>query len=98
MDEAAFVLENLLRGVTTLGLIVLCFGQSYARLVLLLYGGKALATGLGPRLLKTHCLAILLIAVNGSTECYVHSTIHAKQFDRYDTILLISKLLYRSLF
>lgn len=82
MDEAAFVLEILLRCVSTLGLLVLCFGQSYAQLVLLLYGGKALATGLGPRLLRTHCLAILLMAVNGTTEGYLLSTVNATELNK----------------
>lgn len=83
MDEAAFVLQNLLRCVTTLGLLVLCFGQSYARFVLFLYGGKTLASGLGPKLLRTHCLAVLLMAVNGSTEAYLQSTIDAPELNRY---------------
>ncbi len=83
MDEAAFVLKNLLRCVTSLGLLVLCFGQSYARMVLFLYGGAKLASGLGPLLLRTHCLAILLMAVNGSTECYALSTMDTEKLHRY---------------
>jgi len=83
MKEAAKVLESLLCCVTTLGLLVLCFGQSYVQLVLLLYGGRALATDLGPKLLRTHCLAILLMAVNGSTEGYLLSTINAEELNKY---------------
>lgn len=82
MDEAAFVLQNLLRCVMSLGLMVLCFGQSYARFALFLYGGTKLASNLGPKLLKTHCLAILLMAVNGSTECYALSTMNTDKLNR----------------
>lgn len=82
MDEAAFVLQNLLRSVSSLGLLVVCFGQSYSRLALLLYGGTKLASGLGPKLLRTHCLAILLMAVNGSTECYALSTMNTEKLNR----------------
>lgn len=89
MAEVAFVLQHLLRCVTSLGLLVLCFGQSYAVMVLYLYGGKELASGLGPRLMRTHCLAILLMAINGLTECFALSTIDAKKLDKYEIILLI---------
>lgn len=83
MHEAAKVLKYLLCGVSTLGLLVLCFGQSYAQLLLFLYGGRTLAIGLGPKLLRTHCLAILLMAVNGSTEGYLLSTINAEELNKY---------------
>ncbi|KAI5730244.1 hypothetical protein M8J76_011708 [Diaphorina citri] len=59
MKEAARVLEQVLRCVTSLGLVVLVFGQSYSRLLLLLYGGSSLADGgLAPLLLRVHCLAV----------------------------------------
>lgn len=87
MDEAARVLENLLRCVISLGLLVLFFGQSYAKMALLLYGGRNLAYGLGAKLLKTHCIAILLMAVNGSTECYALSTMNTKELNKLVTII-----------
>lgn len=83
MDEAAFVLKNLLRCVSSLGLLVLFFGQGYAKMALFLYGGKNLAYGLGTKLLKTHCLAILLMAINGSTECYALSTMNTKEINKW---------------
>lgn len=83
MKEAATVLRQLLRFVVSLGLVALCFGQAYSRLVLLLYGGTSMAEGLAPLLLRAHCLAILLLAVNGTTECYALATMNTKQLDRY---------------
>lgn len=82
MKEAALVLQRLLRTVVSLGLVALCFGQAYARLVLLLYGGPTLADGLAPLLLRTHTLAILLLAINGTTECYALATMDTQQLDR----------------
>lgn len=100
MEEAAFVLQNLLRCVISLGLLVLCFGQSYARLALFLYGGMKLASGLGPKLLRTHCIAILLMAVNGSTECYALSTMDKQALNRFvhvpfDLIRLTTRSIFR---
>lgn len=82
MQEAALVLQQLLRGVVSLGLLAFCFGQAYSRLALLLYGGPGLSEGLGPLLLRTHCLAILLLAINGTTECYALATMNTAQLDR----------------
>lgn len=83
MTETAGVLRRLLRTVVSLGLTALCLGQAYARLVLLLYGGTALAEGLAPLLLRAHCLSILLLAVNGTTECYALATMDTVHLDRY---------------
>lgn len=83
MTEAASVLQRLLRTVVSLGLTALCLGQAYARLVLLMYGGTALADGLAPLLLRTHCLSILLLAVNGTTECYALATMNTEHLDRF---------------
>ncbi|XP_046667245.1 protein RFT1 homolog [Homalodisca vitripennis] len=87
MKEAALVLQRLLRTVVSLGLVALCFGQGYARLVLLLYGGSALADGLAPLLLRAHSLAILLLAINGTTECYALATMDTVHLDRYNRVM-----------
>uniref|UniRef100_A0A8D9AHU3 Protein RFT1 homolog n=2 Tax=Cacopsylla melanoneura TaxID=428564 RepID=A0A8D9AHU3_9HEMI len=90
MQEAARVLEQVLHCVTSLGLVVLVFGQSYARLLLLLYGGQSLAVsaGLATLLLRTHCLAVLFLAVNGTTECYALATMDTYQIDRYNKTMV----------
>ena len=92
MVEAATILEQLLRLVVSVGVVVVGFGQAYSRLVLQIYGGAALASGLGPLLLRTHSLAILLLAVNGSTECYALATMNTKQLDRYLKITFFSSV------
>ncbi|KAL1457103.1 hypothetical protein WDU94_001766 [Cyamophila willieti] len=90
MQEAARVLEQVLHCVTSLGLVVLVFGQSYSRLLLLLYGGPSLAVsgGLATLLLRTHCLAVLFLAVNGTTECYALATMDTYQIDRYNKTMV----------
>uniref|UniRef100_A0A1B6KM47 Protein RFT1 homolog n=1 Tax=Graphocephala atropunctata TaxID=36148 RepID=A0A1B6KM47_9HEMI len=87
MMEAALVLQRLLRIVVSLGLVALCFGQAYARFVLLMYGGPALADGLAPLLLRAHSLAILLLAINGTTECYALATMDTVHLDRYNRVM-----------
>ncbi|XP_014239575.1 protein RFT1 homolog isoform X3 [Cimex lectularius] len=87
MAEAAFVLKGLLKCVTSLGIIVVCFGQGYSRLLLMFYGGSALSDSLATLLLRTHCFAVLLLALNGTTECYALATMNANQIDRYNHIM-----------
>jgi oligosaccharide translocation protein RFT1 len=72
----------LLRVNSSIGLTVLSFGQAYAKLALFLYGGSALATGIGPVLLQLHCLAILFLAVNGITECYAAATMNVTELNK----------------
>jgi len=81
MEEASNVLRRLIRCLVALGLLVLVMGQAYAKLVLLLYGGATLLDGPGPTLLRTHCLSILLLAVNGVTECFALATMNTQQLD-----------------
>lgn len=69
-------------------MIALSFGQAYAKLALFLYGGSALATGIGPVLLKLHCLAILFLAVNGITECYAAATMNVAELNKFVVCIL----------
>lgn len=83
IKEAVSVLEYLLRVNSSIGLIVLSFGQAYAKLALFLYGGSTLAIGIGPVLLQLHCLAILFLAINGITECYAAATMNVAELNKF---------------
>lgn len=87
MKEAAMVLEQLLRCMTSFGVMVICFGQSYSRLLLLLYGGHSLADNLGTLLLRSQCFAILFLALNGITECFALATMDTTHLDRYNYVM-----------
>lgn len=81
--ESGQVLSNLCKAVTSIGLLAFVFGQSYAGTLLLLYGGSDFVSGGLPEvLLRWHCFAIVLLAVNGITEGYMFATITSKEIDR----------------
>lgn len=83
VHEAVQVLKQLCNVVTSIGFVVVCFGQAYSETLLYLYGGEVLTSdSLPTQLLKCHCFAVLLLAVNGVTECYVFATMNNKQLDR----------------
>ncbi|KAM3965216.1 man(5)GlcNAc(2)-PP-dolichol translocation protein RFT1 [Aphomia sociella] len=89
VQESCIVLSQVCKTVTSIGLIVLVFGQSYARTLLLLYGGEAfVASGLPVQLLRSHCLAIVLLAINGVTECYAFATMTSAQLNNYNYLMV----------
>lgn len=92
--ESANVLYRILRCITSIGLAILVFGQSYSKLLLYLYGGDNLVNGPGPMLMQTHCLAVLLLAVNGITECYSFATMNTLQLDRYNYMMALLSVLF----
>lgn len=90
IQESCEVLSHVCKTVGSIGLIVLVFGQSYAKTLLLLYGGEAfVASGLPVQLLRSHCLAIVLLAVNGVTECYAFATMTSAQLNSYNYLMVL---------
>ncbi|XP_056130858.1 protein RFT1 homolog [Lampris incognitus] len=85
---AAEVLECLLKLVLVIGLIVTVFGYAYSHLALDIYGGSLLSTGTGPTLLRCYSAYVLLLAVNGVTECFVFAAMSQEEVDRYNLVML----------
>ncbi|KAF5285563.1 hypothetical protein FQR65_LT13197 [Abscondita terminalis] len=95
VQEASVVLSHLCRVVTSIGFIVVIFGQSYSHTLLYLYGGDVLTDDSLPTvLLQFHCIAILLLAVNGVTECYVFATMNHKELDKYNYVMVIFSITF----
>jgi len=86
---AAETLGNLLTFVLLIALIILSFGFAYSHLALDLYGGRLLSEGGGPTLLRWYCLYVLLLAMNGVTECFVFAAMSQEQVDRYNRTMLV---------
>ncbi|CAK1551127.1 unnamed protein product [Leptosia nina] len=87
--ESCTVLSQVCKTVSSIGLIVLVFGQSYSRTLLTLYGGKVfVSSGLPVQLLRSHCLAIMLMAINGITECYTFATMTSGQLNSYNYLMV----------
>lgn len=88
--ESCTVLSHVCKTVCSIGLIVLVFGQSYAKTLLLLYGGETfVASGLPVQLLRSHCVAIVLLAINGVTECYTFATMTSAQLNSYNYLMVL---------
>ncbi|KAM3915243.1 man(5)GlcNAc(2)-PP-dolichol translocation protein RFT1 [Leptodactylus fuscus] len=88
MAAASEVLESLLKLVTLIGLVIVAFGYAYSQLALDIYGGSLLSGGSGPVLLRFYCLYVLLLAINGVTECFTFASMSKEEVDRFNYIML----------
>ncbi|XP_066599565.1 man(5)GlcNAc(2)-PP-dolichol translocation protein RFT1 [Prorops nasuta] len=94
VEESANVLKHMCSTVTSIGLIVLVFGQSYASTLLWLYGGTTFSTDLPILLMRAHCLAILLLGINGVTECYTNATADRATINRSNVIMVYESVAF----
>ncbi|XP_069795623.1 man(5)GlcNAc(2)-PP-dolichol translocation protein RFT1 isoform X2 [Narcine bancroftii] len=94
---AAIVLKMLLKLVLLIGLTISVFGYSYSQLALDIYGGSMLSSGPGPSLLRCYCIYVLLMAVNGVTECFTFAAMSNQEVDRYNFVMLALSLSFLGL-
>ncbi|KAJ3602724.1 hypothetical protein NHX12_030473 [Muraenolepis orangiensis] len=85
---AAEVLECLLKLVVVIGLVITVFGYAYSHLALDIYGGSLLSSGAGPVLLRCYSCYVLMLAVNGVTECFVFAVMSQEDVDQYNVVML----------
>ncbi len=78
----ANTLAMLIKLVLLIALLILTFGYSYSYLALDIYGGRVLLDGGGDTLMRWYCVYVLLLAVNGVTECFVFAAMSQQQVDR----------------
>ncbi|XP_035677081.1 protein RFT1 homolog [Branchiostoma floridae] len=88
------VLQSLLKVVVLIGLTILVFGYAYSFLALDIYAGEMLSSGSGPSLLRWYCVYVLLIAINGTTECFVFAAMSQEEVDRYNKKMLVFSVLF----
>lgn len=94
VQESVNVLTHLCSVVTCIGLIILVFGQSYSSLLLWLYGGSKLTLPLPVLLLRAHCLAVLLLGINGVTECYTNATADSATINKSNLIMVYQSIAF----
>ncbi|KAL3273755.1 hypothetical protein HHI36_015183 [Cryptolaemus montrouzieri] len=95
ISESALVLKQLCKVIFSIGLIILVFGQSYSYTLLYLYGGQKLVDNdLSVTLMRFHCFAIVLLAINGVTEGFVFATMSNEQLNRYNYKMVLFSVLF----
>lgn len=86
---ATKVLCALLKLTVLVGLIICSFGSAYSYLALHLYGGSVLSSGIGPALLRWYCVYVVMLGLNGITECFAFAAMRKEQVDRHQSFLFI---------
>ena len=93
-DKVQLGLFRLLRLMLLLGLIIVLWGFSYSHLLLHLYGGYTLTDGVGPQLLRSQCLLILFLSVNGITECFARAAMSEGEINSYTRAMSLISAMY----
>ncbi|XP_043934111.1 protein RFT1 homolog [Protopterus annectens] len=97
VNMAAAVLESLIKLALLMGLTITIFGYAFSQLALDIYGGSVLSSGSGPSLLRCYCVYVLLLAINGVTECFTFAVMSKEEVDRYNFVMLALSLTFLSL-
>ncbi|CAL4139689.1 unnamed protein product [Meganyctiphanes norvegica] len=96
VNQVAQSLSKLLRGLILISLVIITFGWSYSNLLLRIYGGETLSEGIGTPLMRTQCIFIVFLAINGITEAYTFAVMDDAQLGFYNRLLIAFTILYVS--
>ncbi|KAH6782757.1 lipid transporter [Perilla frutescens var. frutescens] len=87
-------LTDALKLVLLIGLVVIAFGPSYSySLIRLLYGRKW-SDGEASTALQFYCLYVIVLAMNGTSEAFLHAVATENQLKRSNDSLLVFSLIY----
>ncbi|KAK2975810.1 hypothetical protein RJ640_022827 [Escallonia rubra] len=87
-------LTDALKLVLLIGLVVMAFGPSYSySLIRLLYGQKW-SDGEASTALRYYCLYVIVLAMNGTSEAFLHAVATENQLKRSNDSLLIFSIIY----
>ena len=88
-QKASLHLFKLLRMMMFVGIVVAVYAQFYSHMLLHLYGGEKLSSGIGPSLLRSQSIFLVFMAVNGVSECYAFASMTTKEVEYYKYLMFI---------
>ncbi|URD81102.1 Rft protein [Musa troglodytarum] len=86
-----------LKVVLLIGLVVLAFGPSYSYTLIRLLYGRKWSDGEAPAALRYYCLYVITLAMNGTSEAFLHAVANERQLKRSNDSLLIFSGIYIAL-
>ena len=95
-QKASTHLFKLLRSMILIGLVVAVYAQSYSHMLLHLYGGEKLSSGIGPGLLRSQSIFLIFMAINGVSECYAFAAMTTSQVERYKYLMFVMTTIFLS--
>ena len=88
-EKASLHLYKLLRMMMLVGIVVAVYAQSYSHMLLHLYGGEKLSSGIGPSLLRSQSIFLVFMALNGVSECYAFASMTTNEVEYYKYLMFI---------
>lgn len=83
-----------LKLIMLIGLVVISFGPSYSYSLLnLLYGGRY-SDGEATVILRSYCFYIICLAMNGTSEAFLHAVANENQLKQSNDMLLLFSAIY----
>ncbi|XP_039064809.1 protein RFT1 homolog isoform X3 [Hibiscus syriacus] len=90
-------LTEALKLVLLIGLIFLAFGPSYSYCLIRLLYGQKWSDGEASTALRYYCVYIIVLAMNGTSEAFLHAVATENQLKRSNDSLLVFSLIYVAL-
>lgn len=86
-----------LKLVCLIGLIFATFGPSYSYVLLRILYGRKWSDGEASTALACYCFYVMMLALNGTTEAFLHAVVTKGQLARSNAWLIVCSLVYISL-
>ncbi|KAI6676210.1 hypothetical protein NL676_037006 [Syzygium grande] len=77
-----------------IGLIFIAFGPSYSYSLIRLLCGQKWSDGEAPTVLRYYCIYIFFLAMNGTSEAFLHAVADENQLKRSNDMLLVFSSIY----
>ncbi|KAJ8442929.1 hypothetical protein Cgig2_022295 [Carnegiea gigantea] len=87
-------LTEALKLVLLIGLVVMAFGPSYSYALIRLLYGRNWSDGEASSALRYYCLYVMLLAMNGTSEAFLHAVANERQLKRSNDSLLVFSFIY----
>ncbi|KAG9459644.1 hypothetical protein H6P81_004152 [Aristolochia fimbriata] len=87
-------LTDALKLVILIGLVVGAFGPSYSYCLIRLLYGRNWSEGEAPNVLRYYCLYVIVLAINGTSEAFLHAAASERQLKWANFFLLVSSTIY----
>lgn len=83
-----------LKLVMLIGLVIISFGPSYSYTVLKLLYGERHSDREASTLLRYYCIYIISLAINGTSESFLHAVANENQLNQSNNMLLLFSVIY----
>ncbi|CAG9540760.1 unnamed protein product [Cercopithifilaria johnstoni] len=90
VEEGVNAMNGLLHIVIVVGTVIFIFAIPYSPLVVKIYGGAVLINNAGANILRFYCFYLIVIAINGITECFAMATMIEEELFSHSWFLFLS--------